>query len=62
MHLIRFTLLAGAVTISTAAFAQSPKKTAPSSSASSNSPKKTNPPPNKKTGDTSDGSKKDTSK
>lgn len=58
MHLIRFTLLACAVTFSAAASAETPKKTGPSASAS-NSPKKTNPPPTKKTGDTSDGSKKD---
>jgi len=57
MHLIRFTLLACAVTFSAAASAETPKKTGPSASASS-SPKKTNPSPTKKTGDTSDGSKK----
>jgi len=62
MHPIRFTLLACAVTFSATAFAQSPKKTAPSASSSSSSSKKTNPPPNKKTGDTSDGSKKGTTK
>lgn len=57
MHLLRFTLLACAVTFSAAAFADTPKKGTPPTS-SSDTPKKTNPPPVKK-GGTSDTPKKD---